>query len=64
MTTHKLSELQALILAATPNPRPRVAACCRHLGYIPSSIYRAINALQRRGLITLDESGILRRAGE
>ena len=64
MTTHKLSELQVLIFAATPNTRSRVAAFCRHLGYIPSSVYRAINTLQRRGLVTIDESGTVRRAGE
>ena len=64
MTTHKLSDLQSYIIAHLPAHRGQVAYFCANDGYHESSAYRAINTLQRRGLITIDESGMVRRAGE
>lgn len=60
MKQRKPGRLQALILEATPNPRPQIAAFCRNLGYHSSAVYRAINTLQRRGVILLDDDGTLR----
>ena len=61
MTTRKLSDLQAHIIAHLPAHRGQVAYFCANDGYHESSAYRAINTLLRRGLITIDDSGMVRR---
>ena len=63
MTDHKLSGLQASILSKLPKTRGEII-CATVNYYHPSSTYRAINTLIKRGLVTVYDSGMVRRTGK
>lgn len=65
VTHRKPGSMQSRVISLLPTTRPEVV---RNLnvkyGVYPSAVYRAISTLVKRGVISIDEYGVITRAGE
>lgn len=62
MNPRKPGSIQARVIQLLPCPRAEVVSTlCRTGGFHSSATYRAINSLLKRGVISIDEYGVITR---